>query len=124
MASSNDTTSTRKDTCRWLRVMVEEYTSNNREASSAVWSGLRKQTQTPRLATGHCSSEPHDVVAAIDVDDLASDAAACVRCEEDSSRSYFFDFYSPAEGSALFVLAQHIAEARYSTGGERLDRAG
>src|SRR5258708_12229952 len=67
--------------------------------------------------------ESHDVVAAIHVNHLASDAAAGVGGEEDTSRADFFHVDISAEGGALGVRFQHVAEAGDAAGGEGLDGA-
>ncbi len=55
--------------------------------------------------------ESHNVIAAVDIDHFAGDAAAGVRGEEDSGRADFCNIDVAAEGGVFGVGFQHIAEA-------------
>ena len=69
-------------------------------------------------------SKAHDVVAAIDVNYFAGDAAAGVGGEEDSGRTNFAYFHVAAQRSALGVAFVHVSEASDAARGQGLNRAG
>src|ERR1041385_436033 len=69
-------------------------------------------------------SKSHDVVAAVHVDGLASDAGAEIRSQEEGCIAYFPRFHIPFERSMLRVVFQHCAEVAHAARGQRLDGPG
>src|ERR1700722_226854 len=79
-----------------------------------------------QLETGNwkLSLKSHDVVAAIDVNHLAGDAAAGIGGEEPSGAANFADLHVAPHGGALGVGLVHVAEAGDAARGEGFDRSG
>src|SRR5260370_31681859 len=85
--------------------------------------GLRPADSRGRLSP-QVLLESHDVVAAIDVDDFAGDAARSIRGQEDPGATDFFDLHAAAQGSALLVFPEHLSEACNAAGSKGFDGAG
>src|SRR6185437_1854979 len=83
--------------------------------------GLRRGLHS--LAASRLLSEPHDVVAAVDVDGFSGDAGAGVGSQKHAGVSNFFDLHITAEGRAFRMSLQHVTQTGDTAGGESLDRA-
>src|SRR5436309_7476024 len=68
-------------------------------------------------------SETHDVIAAIDVNNLTSDPRACIGREKYSGAADFVDVHIALQRGAFGVGFQHVSEAGDAARGKRFDRS-
>src|SRR5258707_13568335 len=67
------------------------------------------------------TSEPHDVIPAIHVDDFASDARTGVRSKKHSGAPDFGHIDVALQGRTLSVRLKHVSQPRNATRGQGFD---
>src|SRR5579863_8257322 len=114
-------------TRKWRRKPLESLKTDSQMAPRPA--GKENRSGEPsvldhRQVRGGRVLHAHDMVAGVDVDDLAGDPAGHRRQEIDRAVADLLDRDRAAQGRIVFVPPQDIAEVADAGGGERFDRAG